>query len=1039
MSNKIYVFIFMCVFPRLVAAQGHTIHGKVISSSNGAPLSGVSVTAYGPTKMIGSASTNAEGIYSLSLSSEATNLQFTYIGMQTLTIKINGRTFIDATLFENQSELNEVVVVGYGTQKKASVIGSVVAVSGKEVLTTKNENVLNSLAGKVPGLRIAQKTSEPGSFNTVFDIRGYGRNPLVVIDGVQRDNISTLDANDIESISVLKDASAAIYGVRAADGVILVTTKSGHKGKPSLTYSGYYGIQNPASFESTVNAVDFMTLMNEKLKHNLENPTVKYTDEDFEQYANGTKKTTDWYAPVFDRTVPEMSHSITATGGSDDISYFLSLGNLKQDGFWKSRDLNYKKYNFRSNVSAKIAKGLTAEMRLSGIKDTKMQPWTDTWNLFKSLFSQLPTLPVYANNDPAYPGGVANGNNPIVNTSAEQSGYKNYDNLSFQGAVSLNYEIPSVNGLSAKALFSYDYNSTEYKGYRKPYDLYTYDTESKVYRSNVFGTPMSVFRSFNRGSENLIQLALNYNHQFGKHGISGMITYEELFGKGDNFSASRELAFAIDQLFAGNTYNQTGTQDANGLTDWSRKSVIGRVNYDFGDRYLAEFSFRYDGSSKFRDDQQWGFFSAGLIGWRISEEPFFKNSEALSFIDNLKLKATYGVLGNDDAVNYQFLSGYNFPSGRYIWNGVIQNGLSDKGLANTQITWFTYQTANIGVDLDMWKQKLGISLDIFRRDGNDLLGNRLGTLPGTVGASLPQENLNSDRTQGIELTLSHKNTLGRFGYSVTGNIAYARTKLRFQEVGAYGNAYDNWRNNPTNRYNDIWWGLGYDGQFQSLDEIYQSPVNYGGGNRALLPGDYKYTDWNEDGIIDGWDDHPIATRGVRLDDVTQRNIPKINYGFTLAANYRGFDLNLLFQGAAMTYVDYPEQLKEPLAFGGNASALQMFMDRWHPEDPNADPFNPSTKWVKGYFAYTGTVPASNSERSVQNASYLRLKSVELGYSLAASWIAKIGMQQARIYLNGYNLLTFTGIRGLDPEHTSDLYGYTYPMNKTYNLGLTITF
>ncbi|WP_345211424.1 TonB-dependent receptor [Mucilaginibacter gynuensis] len=1034
MKKFLFIFLMWCIVLK-VHGQSTSINGKVLDDT-GQPLIGAVVKVNGESA---ATATSSDGVFTLKVINPSATLTINYVGFETKEVPLNGSNTITVTLAPLSKGLQEVVVVGYGTQKKVSLTGAVASIAGKDIVTTKNENVFNSLTGKIPGLNIAQKSSEPGSFNTILSIRGSSRNPLIIIDGVPRGSLERLDPNDIDNISVLKDASAAIYGVRAADGVILVTTKSGKKGKTELTYTGNYGVQRPVGLERTVDAIEYMTLMNEKFGHSLDNPVVRYTEDDFNLYRNGTKITTDWYTPVLDRSVPQNQHNITATGGSESSNYFLSLGHSNQKGFWKSGDLNYEKYNLRSNVTAKIAKGLTAEMRLSGLKDTKNQPWTDTWVLFKSLFGQLPLTDLYANNNPAYPGAARDDNNPLVTTRTDKTGYKRDDNILFQGSVALNYEIPFISGLNARVFYSYDYNSNEYKGYQLPYDLYTYDPESKIYSSRTFSTPMGISRGFSRGSTYLMQFQLNYNRSFGKHTVGALALYEETTGKGDNFNGYRELAFKIDQLFAGNSSNQTATQDVGGLSDWARKAVVGRVNYDFNSRYLATFSFRYDGSSRFRNSQQWGLFPSAELGWRVSEESFFKNSRALSAISNFKIRGSYGKLGNEDAVNYQFLSGYNFPSGNYLWNGELTNGLADKGLPNTNITWYTYTTSNIGIDLEIWKGLLGVQVDAFRRDGKDLLGNRLGTLPGSVGADLPQENINSDRTQGLELNLTHRNVIGGVGYSIGANIGYARTKLRYQEVGIFGNAYENWRNNPNNRYNDIWWGLGYEGQFQSYDEIYNSPVNYGGGNRGTLPGDYKYTDWNEDGVIDGWDEHPIATRGIQENDVTQRNIPKINYGINVSATYKGVDLSMLWQGAALVNVDYPEMLKEPLAFGGSASALKMFMDRWHPEVPGADIYNPNTKWIPGYYAYTGTVAANNSERAVQNASYLRLKSLEIGYTFPLAWTSKIGIKRARFYLNGYNLVTFTGIRGLDPEHTSDIYGYTYPMNKTYNAGINISF
>lgn len=1034
MKRILFIFLMWCLAMN-VHAQSTTISGKVLDDT-GQPIAGAVIKISGAS---GATVTSAQGTFTITVPGPTATLLINYVGFESKRVPLNGTNNITVTLVPSNSDLQEVVVVGYGTQKKLSVTGAVASVTGADIVTTKNENVFNSLTGKIPGLNIAQKTSEPGSFNTILSIRGSSRNPLIIIDGVPRGSLERLDPNDIDNISVLKDASAAIYGVRAADGVILVTTKSGKQGKVELTYLGNFGYQVPVGLQSTVNAEDYMTLMNEKFAHSLDNPIVRYTADDFNLYSSGAKRSVDWYEPVLDRSVPIKQHNITATGGSENSNYYLSLGHLTQDGFWKTGDLNYEKYNFRSNVTAKIAKGLTAEMRLSGIKDTKNQPWTDTWLMFKSLFGQLPITDLYANNDPAYPGAARDNISPIVNTSADQTGYKKYDNIIFQGSVALNYEIPFIKGLAARAFYSYDYTGAEYKGYQLPYKLYTYDPEKKIYNSQIYSSPMGISRGFSRGSNNLMQYQLNYNKVVGKHTIGALALYEETSGNGDNFNAYRELAFRIDQLFAGNATNQTATQDAGGLSDWARKAIVGRVNYDFGSRYLATFSFRYDGSSRFRNEQQWGLFPSAELGWRLSEEPFFKNIKSLSFVNNLKFRGSYGKLGNEDAVNFQFLSGYNFPSGSYLWNGQLINGLADKGIPNTNITWYTYTTTNIGADAELWKGLFGFSVDVFRRDGKDLLGSRLGTLPGTVGASLPQENLNSDRTQGIELSLTHRNVIGGFGYNVAANVGYARTKLMYQEVGAFGNAYENWRNNPTNRFNDIWWGLGDDGQFQSYDEIYKSPVNFGGGNRGILPGDYKYVDWNEDGVIDGWDEHPIATRGIFENDVIQRNIPKINFGINISASYKGIDLSMLWQGAALVNVDYPEMLREPLGFGGTATALSMFLDRWHPEVPGADVYNPSTKWIPGYYAFTGTVAAGNSERSVQNASYIRLKSLELGYTFPESLTSKIGVKRARLYVNAFNLLTFTGIKGLDPEHTSDIYGYTYPMNKTYNTGINISF
>lgn len=319
---------------------------------------------------------------------------------------------------------------------------------------------------------------------------------------------------------------------------------------------------------------------------------------------------------------------------------------------------------------------------------------------------------------------------------------------------------------------------------------------------------------------------------------------------------------------------------------------------------------------------------------------------------------------------------------------------------------------------------LGFSFDIFKRKRTQLLATKVQSVPSTLGASLPQENINSDQNTGFEIELSHRNSISEFNYSISGNMSYTRSKWLHYDRAESGNSYENWRNNPNGRYNNIWWGYGAAGQYQSFNDILNSAVYTG---RGTLPGDYIYQDWNGDGVIDSWDTHPIGTTGI----------PQIYYGFTVTGEYKGFDLNLLFQGAAMIKVAYTEALREPLLWGGNG--LEQFMDRWHPADVDADPYDPNTKWIPGKYAYTGSVSETDSEHNIHDASYLRLKSIELGYTLPKVLLSKVGLQKARVYVNGYNLLTFTKLKYVDPEHPSDSYGYVYPLNKTINFGLNVTF
>ncbi|MBD1385810.1 TonB-dependent receptor [Mucilaginibacter rigui] len=1015
------LFLLMC---SSAFAQSKPVTGTV--SDDAGTLPGVTVKVKGSD--IGTV-TDVNGKYSLNASPGQT-LVFSFVGYANQEVAISTQQTVNIKLAQNSSSLNEVVVVGYGTQKKATVTGAIASVTNSEIVNTKNENVLNSLTGKVAGLRIVQNTSEPGSFDSSFDIRGFGT-PLVVIDGIPRDNITRLDPNDIESVSVLKDASAAIYGVRAANGVILVTTKKGKKGSLELNYSGTYGFEVPSGLPKAVGAIDFMTLVNEQALHRVNGGQVTYSPADFEAFRNGSRVSTDWYTPVIKNSVPQSQHNLNAMGGNENTNYFISAGITNQAGFLRSDDLNYKRYNLRSNLSTRINKNLTVDLNLNGTMDQKNQPYQDAWWIIRSFWRQVPTQTIYANNNPDYlNNGQVDGTNPIALADADVNGYKVFNNKWFQSQVSATYTVPFVPGLSAKGMFSYDYYSSSNRIYQKAYNLYNYDAGKDAYGAVPNQTPATFRREFFERPGTLTQFSLNYDRTFGNHSFTGLLLYEESNRQQDNFYAQRELSLGVDQLFAGSALNQVGSANPGDIYNYVNKSIVGRVNYNYKSKYLAEFSFREDGSSRFSPTKQWGFFPAGSIGWRISQEDFWKNSSALSFINDLKFRASYGKVGDDSALAYQFLTGYRYPANGdnnqlppgSVFDGTFVNGVQNLGIANPNLTWFNAETYNVGFDLEAWNGLLGATVNAFRRDRTGLLGTQALSLPSVVGADLPQENLNSDRTQGFELELSHRNHIGAFTYFVKGNVAFSRTKNREVVQARAGNSQLNWHNNNNNRWNNIYWGYGAAGQFQSYQDILNSSQYV---SRNAVVGDYQYQDWNGDGQITGDDVHPIAYNSA----------PLTTFGLTLGGSYKGFDFNTVWQGAANVTVSYIEQLNIPLWGGG--SALSQFMDRWHPADPNADPYNPNTVWVPGRYALTGTTADVNSMFNIQDASYVRLKSAELGYSLSPGFAKKIGIKGARIFVNGYNILTFTGLKYLDPEHPSATYGYLYPLNKTFSLGVNV--
>ncbi|PWG78240.1 TonB-dependent receptor [Pararcticibacter amylolyticus] len=1007
--------------------------GKVVDE-NGLALPGASVRVAG--KNTGTV-TDVQGQFKINAEPQDT-LLISFIGYETQRVRVgNTRSFTVRLAPSSSKSLQEVVVVGYGTQKKATLTGAVASITSSEILTTRNENVQNMLTGKLPGVRVVQKSSEPGSFNNSFDIRGLG-SPLVVIDGVPRDNITRMDANDIESISVLKDASAAVYGVRAANGVVLITTKKGKSGSLDLDYTGSFGLQNPTGSPKSVSAADWMVLRNEKLMHNVNGGNRQFSQEEIDAYRNGTKQGTDWWNAVMRSTAPQTQHSLNATGGNEKMRFYTSVGYLKQESFIRSNSLNYDRFNVRSNLSAKISKLLTLDLNLSGISDKKEQPYTNSDWIIRTFQRAAAIQPLYANNNPQYlQRGYIEGENAVAMMDADLSGYKEFGNKWFQSSMTLSLDIPKVEGLTAKGMFSYDYQVADNRQYKKEFTLYEYDGAQDMYTPYKMQSPGTFRReNFTKGTS-LYQLSLNYNRTFNKaHTVSALALLEGQKRTGDNFYAQREMALDVDQLFAGNSKNQQGSMSSNqnDLYEKTNMGIVGRVAYDYRSKYLAEFSFRRDGSSLFGSGRRWGFFPAVSAGWRASEEAFWKNS-FLDFFNNFKLRASYGKMGDDVASTYQFITGYDYPSpgdynklpNGYFFDGTFVNAASSRGIPNPNITWFTSKMFDLGVDFEMWNGLLGGTVDYFNRTRTGLLEKRTFSLPGVVGAELPQENLNGDRARGFELELTHRKTLRDFTYNVRGMLTVTRIRKLHDERARAGNSYENWRNNNENRNQNFHRGYGEAGRFSSYSDIANSPVFYG---RGTLPGDYIYEDWNGDGVISSLDEYPIVYQDSQS--------PFFNFSFNIGAGWKGFDLNALFQGSALSYVKYIEQLREPMWGNEQSNALDYFMDRWRPVDPSADPYDHTTQWISGKYAYTGTLPDENSRFNMHNASYLRLKSLELGYTLPVKFVSSVGVKNARVYFNGYNLFTVKSIE-LDPEHPNESWGNLYPLSRIYTVGLNVKF
>ncbi len=1045
MNIKSLLFISALVMSSAAAqAQGIMVKGKVVDQHN-EPVIGATV---GVDKGKAKTVTDIDGNYTLQVPANA-QIVVNYIGMKPATQSVGGRRELNFVLQDDVNQLQDVVVVGYGTQKRGSITGSVAAVKGDEMVRTKNENPQNMLTGRVAGVRVWQKSSEPGSYNNNFDVRGMGT-PLVIIDGVPREmsDFQRMNADDIQDISVLKDASASIYGLRSANGVVLVTTKKGQAGQTKFSYNGSYTIQSPKSMPKLLDAYKTMTLYNERNLNNVNGGSKIYTDEMFDEFRNGTRRETDWNNLIFAKTSPQTNHNITVSGGNDKTQYFVSFGAFYQEGFFKSGDLNYHKYNITSNLTTEVYRGLKLSLNINAMTDKQNNPYCTSTDIIRNYWRQGVLFPAYADEAGTMLNydGLDLEENTVAKMTADISGYRRYKQSLVLTSGIVEYDFGTLTnvlkGLKAKVMFSYDYHLNNNTIYRKQYYQYAYDPATQTYKQKLYASsaPSNLRREHYDTQQFLSQYTLSYNRDFGPHSVAAVVGMETQRRTGDNFYAMRNLAFSSPYLFNGVEEGQVANSATGGIYSANYNAFIGRLNYSFAQRYLIEGQFRYDGSSKFAKGHRWGFFPSVSLGWVVSEEPWFKNIEFLKGVDQLKLRASYGEMGDDSGANYDWVAGYTYPStsgnsekGYYnqyapgfIFGSQFVYAATPMAIPNELISWYKAKTFNVGVDFDTNNKLFGFSLDYFSRKMTGLYEYRTSEFPTVIGANPPRENANSSRNFGMELELRHHNRIGRnFVYNVKGIVTITRQKyLTAIQNGPYANAYDQWRNDHlNNRYQGVQFGYEGNGRYQNWDEIWNETLYH---EKDLLPGDYKYLDWNGDGEINSQDEHPYAF------DQT----PWMNYSLSIDCAYKGFDFSMLWQGSALGSMSYEEPLYSIWGQNGGG-ALEQYWDRWHPADENADPYDPNTKWVKGYYAYTGHYPSANSTFNRVSTAYLRLKQIELGYTLP-KWKVFPSLN-LRVYANAYNLFTITGVKFVDPEHPSDDLGRLYPLNRTYTFGVQVSF
>lgn len=1055
-NKKISVVITLFLFVAFTNIYAQNISGKV-TDAQGEPLVGVSIVVKGTTTGV---ITDVNGSYTIAAPDNAT-LVYSYVGYLSQEVAVGGRTMIDLNLESDEKALGEVVVVGYGTQKKVTVTGAVTSLQGEKIIKSPATDITNSLAGRLPGLVVIQQSGEPGYDGATIRIRGQntlGNNsPLIVIDGIpDRDGgLGRLSPRDIETISVLKDASAAIYGARAANGAILITTKRGKTGKPTITYDFNQGISQPTVIPRMANAPQYAQIMNElaiyrtvpanewgaawqavKSTGTYKSPTAgvstvnaTFSPEAVARYTDGSDPwrypNTDWFGDAFKTWAPQSRQNLQVSGGSENIKYLASLGYVNQDAYYKNSATRYQQYNFRTNVDSRINQYINANLGIMVRRELRKFPTESAGAIFRMLMRGKPTDPeVWPDGRPG--PDIENGQNPYVITT-NATGYVDDPTDLTQANGGVVITNPWISGLTLNLSAAIDKNNRVTKTWQTPWVLYSWD--KKTYESDgktpkLSGDVRSNFKdprltqSYSSVLNTNLTALLSYDKKIGDDhtiNIMGGVTKERF--KGEGFFAFRRnyISSAVDQLFAGGSLQQN---TGGGAYDRARLGYYGRANYNFKEKYLAEFIWRYDGSYIFPKSGRFGFFPGVLVGWNISKEDFFK----VKAIDNLKLRASYGQMGNDQVFyngrlqEYAFLSTFGF--GQYPINSQVVATLGETVLANPNFTWERANNLNVGLDGTIFNNMFDFTLEYFQNKRDQILIQKTGSTPASSGISslLPPVNAGKVDNSGFEFNLGYNNKAGReLTFRAGINGGYARNKVIFMDEVPGIPDYQKQEGKPIGAF------LVYKsaGVFRDQADIDAKKIDYSGVTSKLLPGDMKFEDVNGDGKI-------TADDRVRLD---QNIVPNFNFGATLDLRYKGFDLNILFQGATGA------MLKIQTESGDIGNYLQYFYEnRWSIDNPSSE--HPRLA-SRGDTYYSGGNFGDNTYNFFSK-DYIRLKNIELGYNLPDNLIQKVRLGGFRVYVNALNLITFSKQKVYDPEGEVSS-GVFYPQARILNTGLSVTF
>ena len=1013
---SILFFSIICITETF--AQGVVVSGRVVDEAK-EPVIGASVVLVGP-ELIGIA-TDIDGNFSLRVPNLNATLKVSYIGYQTEEVKLNGRNNITIALKPEDNVLEEVQVVAYGAQKKATITGAISSVTGDDLIKTPVGSITNALSGKLTGVSTVQYSGEPGADIAEIYVRGIATlnnsSPLVQVDGVERD-FSQIDPNEIESITILKDASAtAVFGVRGANGVILVTTKRGQEGKAKISATTSFGMTVPTRLLEFANSYQYASYYNEaQLNDGVDAESLRFNNEMLNAFKNHTNPTLypdmDWLDYLLKNQAFQSQHNVNISGGVNSLRYFISVGAYTQGGLFKTMDagydfnFDYKRYNYRANIDFDITKTTLLSMNIGGRVEDKNTPISseDQNQLFRHLYWATPFAGA----------GIVNGmwikTNPDIISSPGADGLNPYYGKGYNNRVANNLNVDLqlqqnldvvTKGLLFKIKGSYnsEYSQTKNRSSSKAYYYPVKNADGTIgYMKNGEDGELGYSESFGKGRNWYFETSLNYNRKFGVHNIGGLVLY-----------------------------NQSKTYYPAEYTDIPTGYVglVGRMTYDFKSKYMAEFNIGYNGSENFAPGKRYGVFPAGSIGWVVTEEPFAESFK--EYVSYFKLRASYGKVGNDRYGNRRFMyipesyvlggNGYNFGTNA----SGNQPGAYEGAKTNSDVTWEKAYKQNYGVDLYTLNDRLKLTLDIFKERREDILVVP-SVLPNFIGMTLPVLNSGIVENKGYELTVTWDDKIGEdIRYWVNPNISFAKNKI-IEQLEVRPNEDYLWRTGQAigQPFVRKFWGF-YD---ETANERYKAEfgTDIADHSRTLINGDAVYVDLNSDGVIDS-------------DDVTAigySNVPQYVAGLNTGFSWKGFDVTLQFTGAWNTSRLLQETLREPMGDTNNKGLLlYQFENRWTPETA-------STATLPRASITGKTNNYADSDLYLKNAKYLRLKSLELGYNFDLPIMKKAKITTLRIYANGYNLLTFDDLKITDPEsRTSDR--PNYPLTKVYNIGLKIGF